>query len=453
MRRCLCNASLIVLAMLSVKPEPGVGDTLSRKVDRYLAPYLQGNNFTGVVLIARGDRVLVNTAYGLANRSWRIANMPGTRFHIASVSKPFTAAAILVLEERGLLRTRDQVSKYVPDFPHADEITLLHLLTHTSGIPNVNDMPEYETAQRLPQTPRSLIALFKNEPLHFPPGTKYEYSNSNYILLAYIIEAVSRKAYGEFLRENIFSPLGLADAGHDGNAADVIARCASGYQPHGVTDLENAPYVDWSAKTGNGSLYSTASDVFRFIRAYAQGMLVKPETVMQVWTEKPGNNFGWFVRKSHGQLAVATNGRSPGFTASAEYYPAQKLTVVVLSNSYSPVSQSPIAEDLAAMALGQSVPPPAKIVPAPIGGAALEKLEGKYRFGHDFYRPNAEVQIRINDGQAELDWGQNFRSALIPVGEGEFVDRQFWARVRMSPDGSGFTYSTSGREFKAERVR
>jgi len=141
-------------------------------------------------------------------------------------------------------------------------MTLLYLLTHTSGVPNVNNMPEYETAQRLPQTTSSLIALFKNKPLRFPPGTRYEYSNSNYNLLAYIIVAVSHKTYGEFLRENIFTPLGLADTGHDGNAADVIARCASGYQPRGVANLENAPYVDWSAKTGNGLLYSTARDVF-----------------------------------------------------------------------------------------------------------------------------------------------------------------------------------------------
>jgi CubicO group peptidase (beta-lactamase class C family) len=219
-------------------------DTLGTRIDQYLAPFVQGKNFTGAVLIAKGNRTLVSKAYGEGNYSLHVPNTPDTRFHIASISKPFTAAAILLLEERGLLSTSDKLSKYLPDFPRGNEITLLNLLTHTSGIPNVNDLPEYEEAQRFPQSPSSLIAIFKDKPLDFPPGTKYKYSNSNYNVLAFIIEQVGKKPYGEFLRDNIFVPLGLKNTGHDGKAADVIPNSASGYQPHGIAELENAPYID-----------------------------------------------------------------------------------------------------------------------------------------------------------------------------------------------------------------
>ncbi len=422
--------------------------SLEKRVDAYLAPYVAGKNFTGAVLIAKGETVLVNKGYGEANYGLHVANTGTTRFHIASVSKPFTAAAVLLLEQQGRLSRQDKLSKYLPDFPHGDEITLLQLLTHTSGIVNVNDLPEYEAAQRFPQTLESLIRLFRDKPLDFQPGERYEYSNSNYNLLAYIIEKLSGKSYGEYLQESIFQPLGLHDTGHDGDASRIITNSASGYQPQGMAELGNAPYIDWTAKTGNGSLYSTTGDLLKFVLAYKRGRVVDSETVKSIWSEHRGNQFGWYARTTNGEQAIASNGRSPGFTSSVEYYPAQQVTVIVLSNSYSPVSQSPIADDVAAMALGHDVSAQ-RISPLAITAAELNRIAGTYQFGEKFYRPNAEVVIRVQNGEAVLDWGTGTRSALIPVGEREFIDRAFWGRLHFSADG--FRYSSSGRDFQAQR--
>jgi CubicO group peptidase (beta-lactamase class C family) len=422
---------------------------LDARLDSYLAPYVKGNNFLGTVLIAQGDRVLFNRAYGLASYELRVPNSPDTRFHIASVSKPFTAAAILLLEQRGKLHVSDPVSQFLPGFPNGQKITLQHLLTHTSGITNVNNLPEYASASRFPQTPASLIELFQAKPLGFEPGTKYEYSNSNYNILAFVIEQVSHKTYGEFLRSNIFVPLGLQDTGHDGDASEVIPNAASGYEPRGLADLERSPYIDWSAKTGNGSLYSTTRDLLKFLRAYSQGRLLPRKIVEQIWLEKPGNNYGWFMRKRHGLTAVASNGRSPGFTSSVEYYPEKDLTVIVLSNSYSPVSQSPVADDLAAIALGENPAPAGTIVPVEVSGDKLQRLAGTYRFDEKFFRPDAEVRIRIEGKDAILDWGGATRSDLIPVSATEFIDRQFWSRVVFDETASGFTYAGS---FRATRL-
>jgi CubicO group peptidase (beta-lactamase class C family) len=440
----LLTASAVAIASLSAQDHG-----LDARVDSYLAPYVKGKNFLGVVLIAQGDRVLVNHAYGEASYEMQVPNSAETRFHIASVSKPFTAAAILLLEQRGMLHVSDPVSRFLPAFPNGQKITLQHLLTHTSGITNVNNLPEYATASRLPQTPATLIELFQSKPLGFEPGTKYEYSNSNYNILAFVIEQVSHKSYGEFLRENIFVPLGLQDTGHDGDASDVIPNAASGYEPRGIADLERPPYIDWSAKTGNGSLYSTTRDLLKFVRAYSQGRLLPRKTVEQVWVEKPGNNYGWFVRKRHGLTAVASNGRSPGFTSSVEYYPEKDLTVIVLSNSYSPVSQSPVADDLAAIALGEHPAPGGAILPVEVGGDKLQRLAGTYRFDEKFFRPNAEVRLQIEQKKLVLDWGGSTKSNLIPVSANEFIDRQFWSRIVFDETASGFTYSGS---FRASRV-
>ena len=236
---------------------------------------------------------------------------------------------------------------------------------------------------------------------------------------------------------------------HDGDASDVIANAAAGYEPRGIADLERSPYLDWSAKTGNGSLYSTTRDLLKFVRAYSQGRLLPSKTVEQIWAEKPGNNYGWFTRKRHGLTAVASNGRSPGFTSSVEYYPERDVTVIVLSNSYSPVSQSPVADDLAAIALGENPAPAGAILPVEVSQDKLQRLASAYRFDEKFFRPGAEVRIRIEGKDLILDWGGGTKSDLIPVSATEFVDRQFWSRIVFDEKASGFTYSGSFRATRA----
>lgn len=419
-----------------------------KQIDTYLAPYVAGKNFTGVVLIAKGGKVLMNKGYGMADYELNVPNTSETMFHIASVSKPFSALAILQLAEQGKLGLDDPVEKYVPGFPHGDKITLRHLLTHTSGIANINNFPEYNSLQRLQQTPKSLVDAFKDKPLDFEPGAKYAYSNSNYNLLAYILEKVAYKPYGEYLAENIFSPLGMTHTFHHGDAHLLIPHRAAGYSPVKADCLELADYVDWSSKTGNGSLVTTAGDLLKFAQAIGADKLYPHTKLEALLDERPGSHYGWFVRKRFGHRVWAANGRSPGFTASLERFPDDDLTIIVLSNSYSPVSQDPIAADLAAIALGQPLPKPEVLVPVKLSEAQLKDLAGPYAFGADFFRPNAEIEMRPADGRLKMDWGNNFFSDLIPVSDHEFIDRLFWARVRFEKDAEGkvkqFVYRSSG---------
>src|ERR1700704_2097244 len=185
--------------------------------------------FMGTVLLAQDGKILLDKGYGFANLEWEIPNTPSTKFRLGSVTKQFTAASILLLEERDKLSINDPVKKYLPDAPAAwDKITLFHLLTHTSGIPSFTSFPDYEKLEPFAATAEQLVARFRDKPLDFKPGEKWSYSNSGYVLLGYLIEKVSVSSYEKFVRENIFTPLGMKDSGYDSNSA-VIARRASGY--------------------------------------------------------------------------------------------------------------------------------------------------------------------------------------------------------------------------------
>ncbi|HLX85822.1 MAG TPA: serine hydrolase domain-containing protein [Terriglobales bacterium] len=184
----------------SLQPQPKRDAAVATRIRAYLAPFAATGNLTGTVLVARNGQTIFEQSYGMANYEWQIPNSAKTRFHLASVSKPFTAAAILQLQEQGRLHVSDPISRYLPDYPQGDRISLDNLLTHTSGIPDINDLEDYDTFARSPHTLDQLVAKFASLPLDFQPGSQSRYSNSNYNLLAMIIERVSGQSYADYLR-------------------------------------------------------------------------------------------------------------------------------------------------------------------------------------------------------------------------------------------------------------
>ncbi len=199
-QRGLVAAGLLAFVLLpsSGHSAEAAAGSMAAAIDAYLRPFVETNSFSGVVHAARGERELFRKGYGMASYELGVPNAPETRFHIASVSKSFTAAAILLLEERGKLNTSDAISKLVPDYPNGDKIQLEHLLTHGSGIPNVNELPEYRLISRFPQTAAELVALFRDKRLEFEPGARFRYSNSNYNVLALVTSARSSPASPRF---------------------------------------------------------------------------------------------------------------------------------------------------------------------------------------------------------------------------------------------------------------
>jgi CubicO group peptidase (beta-lactamase class C family) len=221
------------------------------------------SRFMGSVLVAQNGKVLLDKGYGFANLEWDVPNTPTTKFRLGSITKQFTAASILLLEERGKLKVEDPVKKYMPNAPATwDKITIFHLLTHTSGIPSFTGFSDYESHEAQAMTPGKLVEWFRDKPLEFEPGTKWNYSNSGYVLLGYLIEKISGESYSDFVQQNIFTPLGMKDSGYDSNSA-IIAHRAAGYTP-GKSNPVNAGFVHMSIPFSAGALYSTTEDLLRW---------------------------------------------------------------------------------------------------------------------------------------------------------------------------------------------
>jgi CubicO group peptidase (beta-lactamase class C family) len=215
------------------------------RMDQVVQSYVSSKKFMGSVLVARGGTVLLDKGYGFANLEWNVPNSATTKFRLGSVTKQFTAASVLLLQERGKLKVDDPVKNYMPDAPPAwDKVTIYNLLTHTSGIPNFTSFPDYASTEAVSTTPEKLVARFRDKPLEFQPGEKWSYSNSGYVLLGFLIEKISGESYEKFVQENIFDPLGMKDSGYDSNSA-IIPRRAAGYEP-GDGGPKNAGFVHMS---------------------------------------------------------------------------------------------------------------------------------------------------------------------------------------------------------------
>lgn len=312
----------------------------------------------GAVLIARGDSILYEKAIGLADMSTKQALTTRHQFRIASVTKQFAAVAILQLAEAGTLKLGDEIQKYV-DFPVKERpITIEHLLTHSSGIPDFTRTAAYTPeAYAKPITLPELLALFANEPLEFAPGSKWSYSNSGYILLTAIIEKVSGQNWSDYAREHLFKPAGMTSSSA-AIAGGPLQNEAVGYA-EGEQGWEPAYPISLSWPRAAGCIRSTVGDLWAWNRTVYAGKLVG--TAMQTSAHRPfllsdgtatDYGYGWFLQQVQGSPTIEHNGGIDGFTSASLYLPQEDLYVAVLVNRQTS-DASDLAPILAGIALGK----------------------------------------------------------------------------------------------------
>jgi CubicO group peptidase (beta-lactamase class C family) len=372
----------------SQAPAPALD--LAGRMDAYLQAAQKLHWFTGSVLVARGGQVLLSRGYGMANYELDVPNTPQTKFRLGSVTKQFTSMAIMQLETQGRLKVTDTVKTFFPDYPKGDKITIRHLLTHTSGVPNFTDLPEYLKAMTLPTTPLETVAKFKNLPLDFAPGEKWNYSNSGYILLGAIIEKVTGGSYEKFVRENIFRPLGMNDSGYD-HAEEIIKNRASGYE-YPDDKLANCKYVDMSIPYAAGSLYSTVEDLYKWDRAlYTEKLLPKaaleqmfrPFEFKGVLSAEPAPTkasyaYGWMINSYAGHKEIHHSGGVNGFTTDILRFPDDDACVIVLNNSMTAYT-GVVSRSMADYLFGQTVEMPAEKKAIILPAAVLDAYAGRYQ--------------------------------------------------------------------------
>ena len=374
-RSLFVSLTLCALLLLPITVTAGRAE-LEAEVDAFLGPIVDMDLISGSVLIARNGEILLAKGYGPANREYEIPCTPETKFRLGSVSKQFTSAAIMLLVQQGKVNLEDTVGLYFAGYPNGDKITVHHLLTHRSGIPNYNNLDGYGEKMVLPLGIDSVIAWFRDEPLQFEPGTAWAYSNSGYVLLAGIIERVSGESYADFLHDNIFEPLGMHNSGQDVFTA-VIPNRATGHGNDGE-QIYQAPYRDMPFTSGAGSLYSTVLDLFKWDRALYGDEFLSAETRQTMFTPVEHNYAcGWFVDPRFERRAISHTGAINGFLASIERYVDDGVLVVALLNYESTFSRG-ATRGLAAIALGEEYEPLLTTEPVAVDQTALEAYCGQY---------------------------------------------------------------------------
>ena len=414
---------------------------VSSNIDTYVTPLVENKDFSGVILIAENDSVIHFKTYGSANLEWEQKNTRNTVFHIASLTKQFTAAALLIAEQKGLLETADPVSKYLQDFPNSDKIKIEHLLSQRSGIPDYNELEGYAKMSLKQSDLDEVINWFKDQPLEFEPGTQYGYSNSNFILAARILEIASGKSYSNFLNEHIFEPLSMTQTGNYSHE-DIIPFRATGYDP-APGGLNRAPYYNKSFKLGSGSLYSTAKDLYIWDKTLYTNDILTEASKKKLFKDY-GNNYGlgWGVYQTEaGNTFVSHDGKSPGFFAYMKrYFEIEPKTIIILSNINSGIMNN-MKSDITNIVFerGFDIYDTYNTEPTPEN---LQEYTGKYDFPPEYF-----FQIVEKEGDLYFKWMDTpFLQYLTPVGKDEFLMRSRYDRLKFNRNEKGEIKSVSYKQ-------
>ena len=379
---------------------------LAKEIDAFVAPFVAADHLSGTLLVARGDDVVYEKSWGFANREHDVPIGPGTRFCIASVSKPITVALAIQLIQDGKLGVGDKLEKWVEGFPSGDAITVAHLLNHRAGIPHRVLSEEQQT---VPRTAAEMVEFAKSKELLFEPGAKSVYSSAGFSVLARVLELASERSYGALLRERICEPLDLDDTMHVDRTV-ILPRRASSYRL-GANGLRNTKLQDESFLVGAGSIWSTPRDLFRLQRAIVGdelGASVKANTLR-------ATGFRW-------------NGVTHGYRTFADFHRESGVTVILCTNVMTGAGDA-VRSSVPKIVAGEEVatPAPPQVTRVAVEAAVLESYRGTYEM-----RPGSTLDVRPGDGVLLAnDW------VLVPTAPTSFFSPQDYATVEVVFDDQG----------------
>ncbi len=379
------------------------------------------------VLVARKGKIIYQKAVGMAHLELNVPMRTDHVFRIGSVTKQFTAAAILRLVEEGKLSLQDDLTKFLPDYPtQGKKITVEQLLNHTSGIKSYTGMDEWDaTVRRKDFTPLELVDYFKNQPMDFEPGADWSYNNSGYILLGYIIEKVSEKTYAEYIDEQFFKPLGMKNS-YYGEVRPVIKNRAYGYTEDGSGGYLNADYLSMTQPYAAGSLLSTVEDLYTWTKAVHSGKVIKQESLKKAftpWILPNGHDtrygYGWQIGNLLGSPTVEHGGGINGFLSTLMYLPGEDICVAMMTNCNCNAPADPAAK-MAAALLGRPFQPTVK----PVDAELLTAYTGVYE------NTNGELRfITVDNGQLYSQRSGGTKFKLLSSGLDQFFFENSFARI------------------------
>lgn len=403
---------------------------IEKQIDDLIANEYKQDEPGGTILIAKDDKVIYRKGFGMANMEHNIAMKPEMVFEIGSISKQFTAVAILMLVESGQLTLQDEITKFIPDYPtNGKKITVHHLLTHTSGIKSYTEMEKWAKVWRNDLTPLEMIDIFKNEPMDFAPGEKFYYSNSGYFLLGYLIEKASGMPYEKFVEEKIFKPLQMNNS-YYGEQARIIPNRASGYQKQ--VEFFNAEYLSLTQPYAAGSIMSTVDDLLKWNQAIVSNKLIKQESRNLAWTSaklndggETGYGYGWAIDDVNGLKSIEHSGGIFGYSTNGIWIPEAKVYVIMLTNRD---DQGPtnVSTKVAAIAAGKPYPNISNAI-------AYEEKELKKLIGIYQFEDGAKRSITYENGFLYSQRDANARFKLIPIAINKFSYEDAFSAIEFMP--------------------
>jgi CubicO group peptidase (beta-lactamase class C family) len=439
---------ILMLTMMSLLTFNASAQTLNLKqltagYDKMLSEQFKPGETGCAALVAKNGQIIYNKAFGMANLELNVPMQPDMIFRIGSITKQFTAVAILQLMEQGKLSLQDDITKFIPDYPtQAYTITIENLLTHTSGIKSYTSISDYFKNVRKDMKPEEIIDMFKNQPMEFAPGTKWNYNNSGFFLLGYIIEKITGKTYAEYIQENFFTPLGMTSSCY-GSDTRIIKNRASGYQ-QGNDGPENSDYCSMTQPYSAGAIMSTVGDLYKWHQAVHSYKLVKKETIDKAFTEYKlangegtGYGYGWFLSQLQGSPTIEHGGGIYGYLTSSIYLPEEDVFVALFSNSTGKAPEF-TALNMAAMAIGK----PLNTNEITLDEATLDQYVGIY--ANDRGR---EVTITREGLQLSANLSGAGSRKLIPSEKDKFLvkDAFMYATFRRDDNGKVVSFVSDDR--------
>ncbi|MBN3520236.1 beta-lactamase family protein [Algoriphagus lutimaris] len=335
--RKFCLAFLTIWTCSLLLNESLQAQSLETKIDSLLKEMFESEGPGAVFMVAKDGNPVYRKAFGMSNLELDVAMVPENVFQIGSMTKQFTAVGILILEEEGKLSIEDDVRKYIPDFPvQGEKLTIQHLLNHTSGIKDFTKMRSIMSIARTDQSPKEMVDFFKDEPVDFLPGEKFEYNNSGYVVLGYVMELVSGMSYEDFIEQRIFQILGMRNSRYASDR-ELVKMRAYGY--HDRNGYTNKMWVSLTIPYASGSLMSTVDDLLIWQNALNTDVLLKQETLQKAFAPGTLSNgeiltygYGWHLKDFEGVPVREHGGSVFGFKSMGVYLPDQDIYVVGLSN-------------------------------------------------------------------------------------------------------------------------
>ncbi|MCH8904666.1 MAG: serine hydrolase [Bacteroidetes bacterium] len=401
-------------------------------------------------LVAIDGKIIYHKAFGMANLELDVKMEPDMVFEIGSITKQFTSVAILMLMEQGKLNLDDDITNFIEDYPtHGHNISIHHLLTHTSGIKSYTSMESWAPVWRKDFEPKELIDFFKNEPMDFAPGEEWRYNNSAYFILGYIIEKASGQTYEQFIETNIFKPLGMQSSLYGSNS-EIIKKRAYGYQKKG--NYVNAEYLSLTQPYAAGSLMSTVEDLFIWNRAIRSNKLVKKESIELAFTNYQLNNgekinygYGWSINEINESQTVEHAGGIFGYLTNSIYLPNEDVFVAIYSNCGCN-GPGQVSTKMAAIAIGKPYLGQEDIIS--VKSDNLKKLVGVY----DFADSSSRI-ITIEDNQLYSQRSGSSKIKIYPIKKNTFSYDNHFATIQFQENGNEIKAFFANRINKTEGVK